>query len=150
MAAYKDYATYERVVGGLSDKVPKELLPVFYAAALDEPITGVSVHAESDVLHVQFPSGTLHVWDNGQSCCESRYMTTDDDLPSFVGAKVVSLEAVEGPDIPYEEESYGDVHEQMFVKLETTAGTITLVTHNEHNGYYGGFDVATRWEDARG
>lgn len=148
MAAYKDYATYERVVIGLSDKVQKELLPVFYAVALDEPITSVGV--DDDVLCVRLPSGTLRVWDNGQSCCESRYMTTDDDLPSFVGAKVVGLEAVEGPDIPYEGESYGEVHEQMFVKLETTAGTITLVTHNEHNGYYGGFDVETKWEEAHG
>lgn len=123
-----------------------EHMPVSYAAMLGRPIATASV--EDEALCVRFAGGgALRVWDNGQSCCESRYMTTDDDLPSFVGAKVVSLEAVEGPDIPYEEESYGDVHEQMFVKLETTAGTITLVTHNEHNGYYGGFDVETKWED---
>lgn len=125
--------------------VPK-YMPVSYAAMLGRPIAAASV--EDEALCVRFVGGgALRIWDNGQACCESRYMTTDDDLPSFVGAKVVSLEAVKGPDISCEEWSYNEFHEQMFVKLETTAGTITLVTHNEHSGYYGGFDVETRWED---
>jgi hypothetical protein len=33
-----------------------------------------------------------------------------------------------------------DVHETCFVEVQATGGFITLVTHNEHNGYYGGFD----------
>ena len=48
-----------------------------------------------------------------------------------------------GPDV----ETEYDVHEQMFVKLETTSGTITLTTHKEHNGYYGRFDLVTSWKD---
>ena len=121
----------------------QEYLPVSYAAMLDRPIEAVT--QEDDKLLVRFVGGgSLRIWDSGQSCCESRYMTTDDDLSSFVGAKVVSLDAVGGPT---EEDEYGDPHEQMFVKLETTAGTITMVTHNEHNGYYGGFDVKVKWVD---
>ena len=124
-------------------------MPVAYAAMLGRPIENIVHDKEfTEEMRISFVGGgTLRIWDNGQSCCETRYMTTDDDLPSFIGAKVVGLEDVAAPDIPYEGESYGDVHEQRFVKLETTAGTITLVTHNQHNGYYGGFDVVAKWED---
>lgn len=118
-------------------------MPVMYAAMLNRPIEAVT--QEYDALSIRFVGGgSLRIWDNGQSCCENRYMTTDDELDTFVGAKVVSLDAVDGPT---EDGEYGEPHEQMFVKLETTAGTITMVTHNEHNGYYGGFDVQTVWVD---
>lgn len=121
-------------------------MPITYAVMLDRPIGAVGKH--SNVLSIQFVGGgTLCIWDDGQSCCESRYMTTDDELDTFVGAKVVGLEVVDGPDVPSDEDDYGDAHEQTFVKLETTMGTITMVTHNEHNGYYGGFNVTTKWED---
>lgn len=146
----RDYATYERVVRSLNPEADTSTLPFFYAVSLGEPIEHVVLDKDEDMLTIRLGSGSLKVWDDGQNCCESRYMTTDDELDTFIGAKLVSLEAVEGPDIPYEGESYGDCHEQMFVKLETTAGTITLVTHNEHNGYYGGFDVRVRWEAAHG
>jgi hypothetical protein len=145
----RDYATYERVVRSLNPEVATSTLPFFYAASLGESIEHVVLDKDEDMLTIRLGSGSLKVWDDGQSCCESRYMTTDDELDTFIGAKLVNLEAVAGPDIPYEGESYGDTHEQMFVKVETTAGTITLVTHNEHNGYYGGFDVRVRWEDKR-
>lgn len=139
-----NYDEYVDAVGRLTHPSAASVyLPVAYAATLDRPIDTVT--QEYDSLFVRFVGGgTLRIWDNGQDCCESRYMTTDDDLSSFVGAKVVSLDAVDGPT---EEGEYGEPHEQMFVKLETTAGTITMVTHNEHNGYYGGFEVAVKWED---
>lgn len=145
MGERHDYATYERVVRNLNPYVDLQTLAFFYAVSLGEPITHV---AEADnVLVIGLDSGSLRIWDDGQSCCESRYMMTDDQLHTFVGAKLVGLEMVAGPDL-YDE--VGDAHEQMFVKVETTAGTITLVTHNEHNGYYGGFDVRVAWETARG
>jgi hypothetical protein len=123
-----------------------EHLPIMYAISQSRPIAHASVDSETETLSIKFEgcSGKLLIWDNGQSCCETRYMSTDDLLPTFTGAKLVGFEVVDGPDI---EDEYGDAHEQMFVKLETTMGTITLVTHNEHNGYYGGFDIESRWED---
>jgi hypothetical protein len=33
------------------------------------------------------------------------------------------------------------VHEVQFLRVSTDAGTIVCETHNEHNGYYGGFNV---------
>jgi hypothetical protein len=141
MTSYSDYVEHLKRLAH-----PQPVLghiPVSYAAMLGRPIEAVT--QQDDVLSIRFVGGgALRIWDDGQSCCENRYMTTDDELDTFVGAKVVNLEEVAGPD---QEGSYGDSHEQMFVKLQTTAGTITMVTHNEHNGYYGGFYVATRWED---
>lgn len=84
------------------------------------------------------PSGkTIEIWDNGQSCCESRYMTTDDDVQSLVGNELRRIEAKSGPD----HEGEYDVHEQVFVEVGTDKGFITIVNHNEHNGYYGGFGL---------
>ena len=64
-------------------------------------------------------------------------MTTDDDPQSLVGGKLVRIEAKPGPD----KDSEYDVHEQVFVEVATDKGFITIVNHNEHNGYYGGFGL---------
>ena len=37
--------------------------------------------------------------------------------------------------------SWGGVHEVQFLNIETSLGIITFETHNEHNGYYGGFYI---------
>lgn len=80
----------------------------------------------------------LRVADDGRSCCESRYMQTDDDLSKFIGATLNEIEVADGPRI---ENEYG-VHEQQFLNIHTSKGVFTCVTHNEHNGYYGGFYIA--------
>jgi len=83
-------------------------------------------------------SKEIHIWDDGQSCCEARYMTCDDNPSDLVGGKLVNIEAKEGPEI---EGNFGDLHEQVFVEIATDKGFITVVSHNEHNGYYGGFGL---------
>lgn len=80
---------------------------------------------------------TLHIEDNGQSCCEYRYMTTDDTLGQYDGAKFLGVEV-------NKVEETGDVHEIAFLDVQTSAGVMTVQTHNEHNGYYGGFSLAAR------
>ena len=88
-----------------------------------------------------FTDGTqLMIFDEGQSCCESRYMTTDDDLAGFVGSTLLEAEVADAPNIIG---GYGD-HEVQFLHVKTSRGTFTVETHNEHNGYYGGFAVACR------
>ena len=82
--------------------------------------------------------------DEGQRCCEHRWMSTDDDLKYFVGSKLQSVEVKEGPDIEYE---YG-YHETCFLVVTTSLGSFTCVTHNEHNGYYGGFMITAKsWNE---
>lgn len=80
----------------------------------------------------------IRIWDDGQSCCESRYMRTDDDPASLVGGKLLRIEAKEAPSV--DDDGYGE-HEVVFVEVATDKGHITIANHNEHNGYYGGFGL---------
>jgi hypothetical protein len=89
-----------------------------------------------DALHFEFADGfKMRLADEGQSCCESRYMRTDDDLSYHIGATLVKIEVRDAPSIPHE---YGD-HEVAFCDVTTSRGVFQMATHNEHNGYYGGF-----------
>lgn len=93
-------------------------------------------------LRLSLSSGeTLTLWDDGQSCCESRYMTTDDDLSAYRGTELRDIEVSPGPDV---EDEYGECHETEFLRIITHRGTITFVNHNQHNGYYGGISLAAR------
>lgn len=93
-------------------------------------------------LTILFEDGTGLVFlDDGQSCCENRYMSVDgDDLSEFVGAKYVEAFVRDAPDI---EDECG-VHEVQFLEIRTSKGSITVSNHNEHNGYYGGFDIVVK------
>lgn len=100
--------------------------------------TIAAAELKDDCLRIGFGDGkTIEIWDNGQSCCEHRYMRTDDDVSSLVGGKLIRIEAKAAPDLPDE---YGE-HEQVFVEIATDKGFITIANHNEHNGCYGGFGL---------
>lgn len=88
-------------------------------------------------LRLTLESGKqIEIWDNGQDCCESRYMRTDDDITSLVGNTLTRIESKDGSKSDNTED---EVHEICFIEIETDKGFITLSNHNEHNGYYGGF-----------
>jgi hypothetical protein len=78
----------------------------------------------------------ITIFDNGQSCCESRYISCDDDLSSLVGGKLVHIVTK-----AYKEEDEWSCHEKCFVEIQTDKGFVTFCTHNEHNGYYSGFSL---------
>lgn len=100
---------------------------------------------DEDALHFVMDDGTrVKLFDDGQSCCEHRYMHSDDALSDFVGATFISAEVRDAPDI---EDDSGEVHEVAFLVVTTNIGAFTVATHNEHNGYYGGFLIAARNED---
>lgn len=104
-------------------------------AAQGKTITSVAL--VDDALKFEFEDGSrLTLRDDGQSCCESRYMQTDDDLPYYVGAKFLNAEIRDGGST---ESEYGDTHEIQFLVITTDRGTFSMASHNEHNGYYGGF-----------
>ena len=107
--------------------------------AIGGTISGIAM--KRDTLSIAMSNGrTLRLEDAGQSCCESRYMTCDDDMSGYEGATLVSVETRDAPSI---EDSSGD-HEVQFLVVTTSKGTITASTHNEHNGYYGGFAIQAR------
>ena len=108
----------------------------------------MDVRLQNDVLFMSFGSqGSLYITDEGQSCCEHRYITTDDKLEDYVGGNLLNIEIKPVP-IPTLEDDSGEYHDIEFVEVSTTKGSFVLVTHNEHNGYYGGFNVTARYEAA--
>lgn len=96
--------------------------------------------SEADQFQITFEDGSrVAILDEGQSCCESRYMVCDDNLDGWEGATFTGIEQTDGPST---EGEYGEMHEVQFVNVQTDRGRVQLVTHNEHNGYYGGFAVS--------
>jgi hypothetical protein len=99
------------------------------------------VELDDEQLFISFIDGSeLVIWDGGQSCCESRYMTTDDNLSDFSGATLLDLEL---KSVEYKDLDYGE-HEIQFLDVKTSEGVFTMVNHNEHNGYYGGFWIQAK------
>jgi hypothetical protein len=95
-------------------------------------------------LSLYFQNGTmLSIFDDGRSCCEERYLHTDDDLSVFIGAELLDLGLLDGPTV---QDEYGEPHEMQFLIVSTSLGIFTAETHNIHNGYYGGFVIRARLE----
>lgn len=82
----------------------------------------------------------IWIYDNGRSCCEHRYLHTDDKVSDFAGAIFIEAKIEEGG----EKEEDWETHEWQFVIIKTSLGEFTLETHNKHNGYYGGFYLVIR------
>lgn len=80
----------------------------------------------------------LKVRDEGQSCCEARYMVCDDDLERFKDATLLDIYLQSAPT---KVDEYGDSHEIDFLVVKTSKGTLKVSNHNDHNGYYSGFDI---------
>lgn len=95
----------------------------------DDRGPGITITFEDDT--------TKTIVDNGQSCCEHRYWVVDDDLNHYIGAEYLGWELT---DYSYDESAY-DSHEIQFLNIKTSIGDINIASHNEHNGYYGGFDI---------
>ena len=101
------------------------------------------VEMNDDSLLITFDyGGIMAISDDGQSCCENRYMTCDDDLSGFEGSRLVDVSVREAEDV--KDDDNCDVHEVAFLVVRTTKGDITACTHNEHNGYYGGFAIVAK------
>lgn len=74
-------------------------------------------------------------------------MRTDDKFEDFIGATLVSMELKQAPNITSDDD-YGD-HEVQFLELMTSKGALTMASHNEHNGYYGGFAIELKFKEAQ-
>lgn len=124
-------------LGGNADSVEA------FVAGISKKITELTLDADTG-LHFVFDDGyKMKLFDDGQSCCETRYMTTDDKLIDFIGSQLVGAEVKDAPD---RETEYGEPHEVAFLTVTTSIGVFTCETHNEHNGYYGGFLVRAATE----
>ena len=123
-----------------------------FMKVMGKEITGIALagpvgSTEKDELHIRFKNNTyIRIADDGQSCCENRYMTTDDKLDEYVGGNLLNIEIKPVP-IPLKDSGDGDDHDIEFLEVTTTKGAFVMTTHNEHNGYYGGFYVCARYEE---
>ena len=118
----------EKTVNTINDVLNKNIINMF----IEKDRWG------EDSLVIEFKDESkIRIFDDGQSCCENRYIHTDDDLSAFIPSKLISVALREAPSI---EDEYGK-HEVQFLIIKTSLGEFTLETHNEHNGYYGGFWV---------
>lgn len=108
-----------------------------YKAAEGKTISYLGV--DDDALTIRFEDGTnLRFHDEGQSCCETRYMRSDDSGSDHVGATFIGAELA---DARSQEDEYGECHEVQFLRVTTSVGVFVASSHNEHNGYYGGFCI---------
>lgn len=111
-------------------------------------LTGVIARAEmgkrdvpygEDALILGMADGReILVFDARQCCCEHRYTHCDENLHQYVGRELLGLLTV--AELPTVDDA--EVHESQQVEVHTSVGPLCIVTHNEHDGYYGGFDVA--------
>lgn len=95
---------------------------------------------EHELTISMYDGSTIVFCDEGQQCCETRFMSCDDDLPYFSGAVYLGSEIndVAGPGGP----GSGEIdHDIAFLVIHTSKGDFTVQNHNDHNGYYGGFDI---------
>lgn len=127
----------------LSDLGGNEDSVAAFKAALGKKVSALRIDDEANggdgALVFGFDDGSgLLLQDDGRSCCESRYMKTDDDLGAFVGSVLLGAEVRPGPT---EKSEWDDEHETAFLIVSTDRGEFTVVTHNQHNGYYGGFAI---------
>jgi hypothetical protein len=108
-------------------------------SALGKVIEKVSL--DDNELVFKFTDGTgLKMFDDGQSCCENRYMATADDLTEYANTTLLDFELKTAPNM---EDEYGD-HEVQFLDVKTSNGVFQMANHDEHNGYYGGFWIVAR------
>ena len=119
------------------------------ADMIGKTITALLLDDEHDTLCFVFEDGEkMRVSDEGHQCCETRYMRTDDALGDYLGAKFMGMVIKDAPNQPEEPDQYGDYgeHEVQFLEVRTDRGVFTMASHNEHNGYYGGFCIKVELE----
>ena len=102
---------------------------------IGQTITDIKLN--DNTLELTFEGTKIGIFDDGQSCCEHRYMDTDDNLSEFVGAKLLDLEKKYAG--TQDDDGWGNVTEIQFLDVKTDKGTFQMKNYNEHNGYYGGF-----------
>ena len=96
---------------------------------------------------ITFSDGVrIIIYDDGQSCCETRYMSTDDDLKTLIGYQLLDIVSKYTANNGCLDDDLGNcqVREICFVEIVTTDGFVTLDNHNEHNGCYSGFSLVIK------
>jgi hypothetical protein len=75
--------------GGSPESPDKYINKEIKDIVFDDPNNTLQIDFTDDV--------SISIWDGGQSCCESRYMTCDDDVKSIIGGKLLGIEEKSEP-----------------------------------------------------
>lgn len=115
-------------------------------SAVNHTISDIKLEDNMNIKITLDTGDILVITDEGQSCCEQRYITCDADLPTYVGKKILNFRQDEyrASDEEQENSEWGDAHEIQNLIIVTDEGNIDFVTHVVHNGYYGGFVIRAR------
>lgn len=117
---------------------------------MEKKITDVDFNEHRLVIILENKT-KLKIWDDGQNCCEKRYMTCDDNIEDLIGRKLtkILIKKIEDSDDKENvtaqffvnnvyawggEEEWE--HEIAFVEICTDKNSIILQAHNVHNGYH--------------
>lgn len=109
-------------------------------SSLNKEIKNINIEDDNLILIFKDDS-KLRIWDNGQSCCELRFMNCDDDLKEYLDSKLIGFDLKSASNKNIEDDNYSDEHEIQFLDVHTSKGIFTISNHNVHNGYYGGFCI---------
>lgn len=111
----------------------KSFLEKFYG----KTISSCDINNES-LLSFKFDDGSFLTISDEYLGSGGRYMNTDDNLSDLVGGLLLGIVVEEGDT---KERGICDYVEEEFLKISTSSGFATVVNYNQHNGYYGGFDI---------
>lgn len=93
-------------------------------------------------FEILFTDESKLILENDFTCCERRYFDTDDKLEDYVGSTYLGYEIKDVSESIVDDECC----EIQFLEVKTSKGDFQLKNYNEHNGYYGGFDLIERTE----
>lgn len=97
-----------------------------YALAVGKQIT--SAYKSDNQICINFiDNSKLLIFDDGQSCCEHRYLTCDDYLEGMIGEFFSSISTTCCDNLDSSEDMY---HEVRFVTIYTNRDHYTACTHN--------------------
>lgn len=130
-----DSIAYRCISGQLEDH---QTVPFLNAVGMT--IDDIVFNTNALVIHLREDGKAptqLSMRDRKRSCCESRFLRTDDDVSEHIGATFVDVVMKESTSARTE----SGMSEATFLEIVTSRGCFVLSAHNEHNGYYGGFDL---------
>lgn len=75
-----------------------------------------------------------------QSCCETRYFHTDDNIADLIGKP---LNRIEQKDTKYgvDDGTHGNVTDVTFLEIQAGTECVSIAAYNHHNGYYGSCNI---------
>lgn len=109
---------------------------------LSQTVVGVDVSEDEHALRFRCADGSTVVWDTEGDCCSESWWADGVQLDSLRGGKVVSIEELEMPSLPYgvEDNRSRQESDQLYgYRVDTNKGSSQFIFRNSSNGYYGGW-----------